>query len=98
VFPIRSRTEMLLTGIKTPIGIKVMGPDLGKLQRIAEQIENVARSVPGVSSAIAERSAGGRYVQVRIHRDAAARYGLSQQDVQALISTVVGGEPIGETV
>src|SRR6185437_14572134 len=98
VFPIRSRTEMLLTGIKTPIGIKVMGPDLGKLQRIAEQIENVARTVPGVSSAIAERSAGGRYVQVRIHRDAAARYGLSQQDVQALISTVVGGEPIGETV
>ena len=98
VFPIRSRTEMLLTGIKSPIGIKVMGPDLAELQRIAQRIENVARTVPGVSSAIAERSAGGRYVQVRIHRDAAARYGLSQQDVQALISTVVGGEPIGETV
>jgi Cu(I)/Ag(I) efflux system membrane protein CusA/SilA len=98
VFPIRSRTEMLLTGIKSPIGIKVMGPDLAELQRIAQRIENVARTVPGVSSAIAERSAGGRYVQMRIHRDAAARYGLSQQDVQALISTVVGGEPIGETV
>ena len=98
VFPIRSRTEMLLTGIKTPIGIKVMGPDLGELQRIAQQIEGVAKTVPGVSSAIAERSAGGRYVQVRIRRDVAARYGLTQQDVQALIGTVVGGEPIGETV
>jgi Cu(I)/Ag(I) efflux system membrane protein CusA/SilA len=98
VFPIRSRTEMLLTGVKTPIGIKVMGPDLGELQRIAQQIENVARSVPGVGSAIAERSAGGRYVQVRIRRDAAARYGLSQQAVQSLIGTVVGGEPIGQTV
>ena len=98
VFPIRSRTEMLLTGIKTPIGIKVMGPDRGELQRIARQIEDIARTVPGVSSAIAERSAGGRYVQVRIRRDAAARYGLSQQDVQSLISTVVGGEPISEAV
>ncbi|MDE1884982.1 MAG: efflux RND transporter permease subunit [Xanthomonadaceae bacterium] len=98
VYPIRTRTEMLTTGIKTPIGIKVLGPDVGELQRIAQQIENVARTVPGVGSAIAERSAGGRYVQVRIHRDAAARYGLSQQDVQASISTVVGGEPIGQTV
>ena len=98
VFPIRSRTEMLLTGVKTPIGIKVMGPDLGELQRIARQIEGVARTVAGVDSAIAERSAGGRYVQVRVRRDAAARYGLSQQDVQALIGTVVGGDPIGETV
>jgi Cu(I)/Ag(I) efflux system membrane protein CusA/SilA len=98
VFPIRSRTEMLLTGVKTPVGIKVMGPNLDELQHIAQQIENVARRVPGVSSAIAERSAGGRYVQVRIRRDAAARYGLSQQAVQSLIGTVVGGEPIGQTV
>jgi Cu(I)/Ag(I) efflux system membrane protein CusA/SilA len=98
VYPIRTRTEMLSTGIKTPIGIKVLGPDVNELQRIARQIENVARTVPGVGSAIAERSAGGRYVQVKIHRDAAARYGLSQRDVQSLISTVVGGEPIGQTV
>ena len=98
VYPIRTRTEMLSTGIKTPIGIKVLGPDINALQRIAQQIENVARTVPGVSSAIAERSAGGRYVQIKIHRDAAARYGLSQQDAQSLISTVVGGEPIGQTV
>jgi Cu(I)/Ag(I) efflux system membrane protein CusA/SilA len=98
VYPIRTRTEMLSTGIKTPIGIKVLGPDINELQRIARQIESVARTVPGVSSAVAERSAGGRYVQVRIHREAAARYGLTQQDVQSLISTVVGGEPIGQTV
>ena len=98
VFPIRNREEMLSTGVKSPIGIKVMGPDINELQRISAQIENVAKTVPGVSSAIAERSAGGRYVQVKIHRDAAARYGLSQQDVQSLIATVVGGDPIGETV
>src|SRR5574337_59338 len=98
VFPIRSRTEMLLTGIKTPIGIKVMGPDLGELQHIAQQIEDVARTVPGVNSAIAERSAGGRYVQVHIRHDAAARYGLSQQDIQSLIATAVGGEPVGQTI
>jgi copper/silver efflux system protein len=98
VYPIRNRIDMLATGIKSPIGIKVLGPDIGTLQRIAAQIETVSKGVPGVSSAIAERSAGGRYVQVRIHRDAAARYGLSQQDVQSLIATVVGGEPIGETV
>ncbi|MHB8679496.1 MAG: efflux RND transporter permease subunit [Rudaea sp.] len=98
VYPIRTRTEMLITGIKTPIGIKVMGPDINVLQRISAQIEAAAKKVPGVSSAIAERSAGGRYVQVHIHRDAAARYGLSQRDVQSLIGTVVGGDPIGETV
>ena len=98
VYPIRNRIDMLATGIKSPIGIKVMGPDINVLQRVSAQIEDVAKKVPGVTSAIAERSAGGRYVQVRIHRDAAARYGLSQQDVQALIGTVVGGDPIGETV
>lgn len=98
VYPIRSRTEMLATGIKTPIGIKVMGPDVAQLQRIATHIESVARTVPGVSSAIAERSNGGRYVQIDIHRDVAARYGLSQQTIQSLIASVVGGAPIGHTV
>ncbi|HET8554669.1 MAG TPA: CusA/CzcA family heavy metal efflux RND transporter [Rhodanobacteraceae bacterium] len=98
VYPIRSRTEMLATGIKTPIGIKVMGPDVAQLQRIATHIESVARKVPGVSSAIAERSNGGRYVRIDIRRDIAARYGLSQQKIQSLIATVVGGASIGHTV
>ena len=98
VYPIRDRIDMLSTGIKSPIGIKVLGPDVAVLQRLSAQIEGVAKNVPDVRSAIAERSAGGRYVDVRIHRDAAARYGLTQHDVQSLIATVVGGDPIGETV
>ena len=98
VYPIRNRIDMLATGIKSPIGIKVLGPDPAELQRIAGQIETVVKQVPGVSSAVSDRAAGGRYVDVTIHRDIAARYGLSQSRVQALIQTVVGGAPIGETV
>ncbi|HEX7112614.1 MAG TPA: CusA/CzcA family heavy metal efflux RND transporter, partial [Mizugakiibacter sp.] len=96
--PIRNRIDMLATGIKSPIGIKVLGPDAAILQEVADRIEAVARSVPGVRSAVAERSASGRYVDVDVRRDVAARYGLSQQQVQALIATAVGGEPIGQTV
>ncbi|WP_266170134.1 efflux RND transporter permease subunit [Dyella subtropica] len=96
--PIRNRIDMLATGIKSPIGIKVLGPDPSSLQTVADQIEAVARTVPGVSSAIAERAAGGRYVDVHIRPDDAARYGLSQQQVQELIATVVGGNPIGQIV
>jgi Cu(I)/Ag(I) efflux system membrane protein CusA/SilA len=96
--PIRNRIDMLSTGIKSPIGIKVLGSDAASLQRVASQIETVARSVPGVSSAIAERVDDGRYVDVRIDRVAAARYGLTQEDVQSLIATAVGGEAIGESV
>jgi Cu(I)/Ag(I) efflux system membrane protein CusA/SilA len=96
--PIRNRIDMLATGIKSPIGIKVLGPDVATLENIADRIETVARGVPGVRSAVAERSAGGRYADVDIHRDAAARYGLSQHQVQELIATVVGGEPIGQTI
>lgn len=98
VYPIRNRIDMLATGIKSPIGIKVLGPDPAELQHIAGQIETVVKQVPGVSSAVSDRAAGGRYVDVTIHRDAAARYGLTQARVQALIQTVVGGAPIGETV
>lgn len=98
VYPIRNRIDMLATGIKSPIGIKVLGPDPAELQRIAGQIETAVKQVPGVSSAVSDRAAGGRYVDVTIHRDIAARYGLSQSRVQALIQTVVGGAPIGETV
>ncbi len=96
--PIRNRIDMLATGIKSPIGIKVLGPDVATLESVADHIEAVARNVAGVRSAVAEHSAGGRYVDVDIHRDAAARYGLSQRQVQELIATVVGGEPIGQTI
>ncbi|HST27161.1 MAG TPA: CusA/CzcA family heavy metal efflux RND transporter [Rudaea sp.] len=96
--PIRNRIDMLATGIKSPIGIKVLGPDVITLENVADRIEVVARGVAGVRSAVAERSAGGRYVDVDIHRDAAARYGLSQRQVQELIATVVGGEPIGQAI
>jgi Cu(I)/Ag(I) efflux system membrane protein CusA/SilA len=96
--PIRNRIDMLATGIKSPIGIKVLGPDLKTLQDLANRIETVARTVPGVSSAVAERAASGRYVDVHIRRVDAARYGLTQQQIQSVIATVVGGDPIGQTV
>ncbi|KZC22563.1 MULTISPECIES: efflux RND transporter permease subunit [Gammaproteobacteria] len=96
--PIRNRIDMLSTGIKSPIGIKVLGTDLATLQTVADRIETVAKTVPGVSSAIAERPTSGRYVDVHIRRDVAARYGLTQERVQQLIATVVGGDPIGQTV
>jgi copper/silver efflux system protein len=96
--PIRNRIDMLATGIKSPIGIKVSGPDTEVIARLSAEVERVAASVPGVSSALAERVAGGRYVDVRVRPHVAARYGLSQADLQRLISTVVGGSPIGETI
>ncbi|HKT72084.1 MAG TPA: efflux RND transporter permease subunit [Steroidobacteraceae bacterium] len=96
--PIRNRIDMLATGIKSPIGIKVTGPDLADIDAIAQQIEQAAKAVPGVSSAVAERLTGGRYVDVEIDRDAAARYGLNIADVQSIVSSAIGGETIGETV
>jgi Cu(I)/Ag(I) efflux system membrane protein CusA/SilA len=98
VAPIRNRIDMLATGIKSPIGIKVLGADPATLQGVADHIETVARTVPGVRSAIAERVASGRYVDVRVRRADAARYGLSQQQIQELIATVVGGDPVGQVV
>ena len=98
VYPIRNRIDMLATGIKSPIGIKVLGPDTSELERLGARIEQVARTVPAVTSAVAERAAGGRYVDIRIRREAAARYGLSQARLQAMIATVVGGAPIGQTI
>ena len=96
--PIRNRIDMLATGIKSPIGVKVSGADLAELDRIASNIERVAKTVPGVSSALAERLTGGRYVDVDIDRASAARYGLNIADVQEIVSGAIGGETIGETV
>jgi Cu(I)/Ag(I) efflux system membrane protein CusA/SilA len=96
--PIRNRIDMLATGIKSPIGIKVSGPDLATLATLGDRVEQVARTVPGVSSALAERVEGGRYLDVRVRPEAAMRYGLSQADVQRVIATVVGGDPIAETI
>ncbi len=96
--PIRNRIDMLATGIKSPIGIKVSGPDTRVIEQISGELERMAKTVPGVSSALAERVTGGRYVDVRIRPEVAARYGLSQADLQGLIATVVGGDPIGETI
>jgi Cu(I)/Ag(I) efflux system membrane protein CusA/SilA len=96
--PIRNRIDMLATGIKSPVGVKVAGADLAQIDRIAARIEAAVRNVPGVTSAFAERLTGGRYVDVAIDRDAASRYGLNIADVQGIVSAAVGGDNIGETV
>jgi Cu(I)/Ag(I) efflux system membrane protein CusA/SilA len=96
--PIRNRIDMLATGIKSPIGVKVAGSDLRDIDAVAFRIEQVAKSVPGVTSAVAERLTGGRYIDVDIDRNAAARYGLNIADVQAVVSSAIGGETIGETI
>ena len=96
--PIRNRLDMLATGIKSPIGVKVSGANLSQIDAIAQHIETVAKTVPGVSTAFAERLTGGRYVDVNIDRAAAARYGLNIADVQDIIGGAVGGENVGETV
>ena len=96
--PIRNRIDMLATGIKSPVGVKVAGTDLATIDRLTGEIERALKDVPGVSSALAERLTGGRYVDVNIRRDAAARFGMNIADVQSVISSAVGGENIGETV
>jgi Cu(I)/Ag(I) efflux system membrane protein CusA/SilA len=96
--PIRNRIDMLATGIKSPIGVKVTGADLAAIDRVAERIEQVAKGVPGVSSALAERLTGGRYIDVQIDRAAAARYGMNIADVQALVAGAIGGENVTETI
>ena len=96
--PIRNRIDMLSTGIKTPVGVKVSGPDLAVIQTITEQIESAVKNVPGVTSALAERVSGGRYIDIDIDRLRAARYGLSIADVQSVIASAIGGENVGEVV
>lgn len=96
--PIRNRLDMLATGIKSPVGIKVNGNNIASIESVAEQIERVVKQVPGVTSALAERLGGGRYVDIDIDRRKAARYGVSVKELQSLVSTVIGGENIGETI
>ncbi len=96
--PIRNRIDMLATGIKSPIGIKVAGADIAAIDRTSRQIEDVVKRVPGVASALAERLTGGRYIDIDIDRAAAARYGLNIADVQSIVSGAIGGESIGQTV
>lgn len=96
--PIRARTDMLATGIRTPIGVKVFGPDLAVLAGIAEHVEQVVKTVPGTSSAFAERLLGGRYIDIVPDRDVLARYGLNVDDVEEVVATALGGEPVTTTV
>jgi len=96
--PIKTRIDMLATGIKTPVGIKVAGPNLAELERIGNQIEGIIRRVPGTSSVFAERVMGGNYVEFEIDRDAIARYGLTVGDVQDVLEVALGGMPLTTTV
>jgi len=98
VMPIKTRIDMLSTGIKTPVGIKVAGPDLKVIENIGENLESLLSDIPGTASVFSERVAGGRYIKVDIRRQDAARFGLNIAEVQAVVRTAIGGMNIGNTV
>ena len=98
VMPIKTRIDMLATGIKTPVGIKVAGPDLKVIQQIGQQLETILKDVPGTASVYSERVVGGRYIKVDIQREKAARYGLNIADVQQVIATAIGGMNVTQTI
>lgn len=98
VMPIKTRIDMLATGIKTPVGIKVSGPELQTIQEIGQRLETILHELPGTSSVYSERVAGGRYLNIDIHREQAARFNLNIADVQQVIATAIGGINIGQTV
>ena len=98
VMPIKTRIDMLATGIKTPVGIKVAGPNLNEIQKIGQQIEILLKDLPGTASVYSERVAGGRYIKVDINREKAARYSLNIADVQQVVATAIGGMNVTETV
>lgn len=98
VMPIKTRIDMLATGIKTPVGIKIAGPELATIQAIGQQLETILKDLPGTASVYSERVAGGRYLTVDIHREKAARYGLNIADVQQVIATAIGGMNVTNTV
>ena len=96
--PIKARIDMLTTGIRTPVGIKVFGPDLNEIEKIGQHVEMALKDVPGTRSVFAERTTGGYYVDIIPRREEAARYGLSVQQVQEIVETAVGGTPISTTI
>ncbi len=96
--PIRNRIDMITTGIKSPVGVKVSGATLAEIDRVTSDIERAVKKVAGVTSALAERLTGGRYIDVKIDRDRAARFGMNIADVQQVVSSAIGGENVGETV
>ncbi len=98
VMPIKTRIDMLATGIKTPVGIKIMGPSLETIQNIGVQMEAILNKVPGTSSVYADRAVGGRYINVDIDRRAAARFDLNIQDIQEVVRTAIGGMNVTETI
>ncbi|MBA6396685.1 efflux RND transporter permease subunit [Colwellia sp. BRX10-4] len=98
VMPIKTRIDMLATGIKTPVGIKIAGPKLNVIQDIGQQLENILQDVPGTASVYSERVAGGRYINVDIQRAKAARYGLNISDIQQVIATAIGGINVTQTI
>ena len=98
VMPIKTRIDMLATGIKTPVGIKVAGPDLKQIEKIGRRLEQVLKDVPGTASVYSERVAGGRYIKVDIQREKAARYGLNIADVQQVVATAIGGMNVTQTI
>jgi len=96
--PIRNRIDMLTTGIRTPVGIKVLGPDLATIQRLGQQVESALKDVPGTTSVFAERTAGGYFLDFDLHRDQLARYGLTVGDAQEVLLSAVGGDSVSTTV
>lgn len=98
VQPIKTRIDMLATGIKTPVGVKVSGPDLEEIEAIGTELERVLKDVTGTASVISERVSGGRYIDITPNREAAARYGLNIADIQTIVSSAIGGMNISQTV
>ena len=98
VMPIKTRIDMLATGIKTPVGIKIAGPDLAVIQEIGQNIEAVVRTVPGTRTVYSERVSGGRYIDITTDRAAAARYGMDVADIQRVVATAIGGMTLTQTI
>ena len=96
--PIKNRIDMLSTGVRTPIGIKILGSDLKVIQQTGEELENIFREISGTRSVLAERTAGGYYVDFVLNRDELARYGLSVADAQAIVTSAIGGDNVTTTV
>jgi Cu(I)/Ag(I) efflux system membrane protein CusA/SilA len=96
--PIKARTDMLTTGIRTPLGIKVLGSDLGQIQQVGEQIESALKNVPGTTSVFAERTSGGYFLDFDLKRDELARYGLTIDDAESVLMSAVGGDQVSTTV